>query len=139
MKKNIIFVTAIIVLSIFIVSCTLSNNAALPAQVPAAASSAPAIVEDSSSTRDFQIAVRAGQFTPSTISVTKGDKVHLLITSEDSNSGFALPKFGVNERIVQGQTAEVNFVADHTGAFPYTCGEYCLEGQSGLVGTLNVR
>ena len=79
------------------------------------------------------------EFTPSSITVNKGDTVKLTITSEDVTHGFNLPEFGVNAQLQPGKTIAVEFVADKTGTFSFFCSVFCGTGHSGMRGTLIVK
>ena len=95
-----------------------ANAAPAPAAVPAVP--IPAEATDSS-VKEFTIAAKKFRFDPSTIKVKKGDKVKLNIQSSDVPHGFLLPAFNVNQQIQPGQTAVVEFVADKTGTFGFSC------------------
>jgi len=61
------------------------------------------------------------KFTPSTITVQKGDKVRLTITAKDIPHTFTLPIFGIDRDIPAGQTVVIEFLADKEGQFTYYC------------------
>lgn len=94
--------------------------------------SAPAIVS---------IAVTAKQFdfSPSVVTVNKGDTVRLTVTSVDVTHGLAIPAFGVSENLRPGETVTVEFTADKAGEFPFFCSVFCGEGHGQMRGTLIVR
>ena len=80
------------------------------------------------------------QFEPATISVAQGDSVRLRLHSADRSHAFAIKAFRVKTLIPKGgETVTVEFVADQTGTFAFTCSEYCGTGHSGMKGTLVVR
>jgi nitrous-oxide reductase len=76
----------------------------------------------------YMSAVRS-HFTPDTIRVKEGDKVHLHITSVeqayDATHGFALSCYNINLSIEPGRHCNVSFVADRAGVFPFYCTEFC--------------
>ena len=78
-------------------------------------------------------------FDPAIITVNKGDKVKLNITSEDVTHGFNLPVFGVNENLAPGKTVSVEFTADKTGTFIFVCSVFCGAGHSDMAGQLIVK
>lgn len=89
--------------------------------------------------KEFDITAKQFEFAPSTITVKKGDTVKLHIESLDVTHGFNLPEFGVNENLAPGKTADVEFVADKTGTFTFSCSVYCGSGHGGMKGQLIVE
>ena len=91
------------------------------------------------STKSFTITAQKWSFSPSTITVNKGDTVKLSIKSTDVDHGFFLPDFNVNETLSAGSTTSVTFVADKSGTFSFSCSKFCGSGHSDMVGTLIVK
>lgn len=89
--------------------------------------------------QSLTITARRWEFQPSTITVKKGTRVKLSITSVDVAHGFGLPEFGINQTIEPGKTAEVDFVADKVGEFPFSCTVFCGEGHGGMKGRFVVE
>lgn len=89
--------------------------------------------------KQFTMTARQWEFDPEVIRVNKGDTVRLLVKSIDVAHGFALPDFGVNERLSPGQTVEVEFVADKAGTFTFFCSVQCGAGHSSMNGQLIVE
>lgn len=89
--------------------------------------------------KEFGIVAKQFSFEPNTITVNKGDKVKLKITSTDVTHGFAINEFGVNEQLQPGKTVNVEFVADKSGTFTFYCSVICGAGHSGMRGQLIVR
>jgi plastocyanin len=87
------------------------------------------------------IKMEAGSFyyKPETITIKKGQKVRLEMTSVDMMHDFNIDELGVKLPIVKsGDTGTVEFVADTVGEFEF----YCSVGQhrtNGQVGTLIVE
>ncbi len=90
-------------------------------------------------TKEFSITAQRWQFTPATITVNEGDTVKLTITSVDVTHGFSLPTFGVNETLNPNSPVTVEFTADRTGSFTWSCTVFCGSGHSGMSGTLVVQ
>ncbi len=78
-------------------------------------------------------------FEPSTVTVNKGDKVRLEITSADTVHGFSLSAFNVSADLEPGKTSVVEFVADKAGTFTFSCSVFCGAGHGGMTGTLIVK
>lgn len=89
--------------------------------------------------KEFTMTAKKWDFSPSTITVNKGDTVKLYIKSIDVTHGFGLPDFGVNENLPPGERVNVEFVADKTGTFTFECTVYCGSGHSGMKGQLIVQ
>lgn len=128
MKMGLLTVGLLTMLVLFITGCATGSN-----------------VEDTSTplprgeVKTFTIEAKNWEFTPHTITVNKGDRVMLHITSIDVTHGIALPDFGVNERLNPGQMTVIEFVADTTGTFPFFCSVKCGEGHSGMRGQVIVK
>lgn len=89
--------------------------------------------------KEFTITAKQWNFEPSVITVNKGDRVKITITSADVAHGFAISDYGVNKRIDAGKTEVVEFTADKTGTFTYRCSVPCGSGHSTMGGTLIVE
>lgn len=95
--------------------------------------------EQISQTKEFSMVARQWEFSPSTITVNKGDHVTLSITSEDVTHGFSLNAFGINEQLQPGKTTIVEFDADTVGTHSFFCSVFCGSGHGGMSGTLIVK
>jgi cytochrome c oxidase subunit II len=86
------------------------------------------------------IRIRAKRFsyTPSTITLKKGEPAVLELTSEDVMMGFNLPDFKVRSDIVPGKTTRVRVVPDKTGTFVFLCDVFCGSGHENMNGSLLV-
>lgn len=89
--------------------------------------------------KSFTLTAKTWSWEPSTIKVKKGDTVKLTITSVDVPHGFSLPDYGINQTIEAGQTTTVQFTADKTGTFTFSCSIFCGEGHSDMKGALIVE
>jgi len=95
--------------------------------------------EPMSEVKEFNLTAKQWEFTPSTITVKKGDAVRLIIESIDVAHGFAMAEFNVNKRLNPGATITVEFVADRAGTFPFFCSVLCGSGHSKMKGKLVVE
>ena len=66
-------------------------------------------------------AAKNWEFEPNTITVKKGDSVAITVHSIDVAHGFALPDFGVSQRLNAGDEVTVEFTADKKGTFTFFC------------------
>jgi cytochrome c oxidase subunit 2 len=106
-----------------------------PAHV--SARQAPATV---SAPKIIEVVARRFEFEPSTIEITEGDHVRLVIKSDDGVHGVEIKKFKVNKLIPRGgKPITIDFVATSAGTFPIMCSEECGEGHEDMSGSLVVR
>ena len=89
--------------------------------------------------KEFKITAKQFEFTPSTIEVSKGDKVRLIVTSIDVPHGIAISEYGINERLEVGKPKTIEFTADKTGTFTAFCSVLCGSGHRNMKGQLIVR
>ncbi len=89
--------------------------------------------------KEFAMTAKKFSFDPSEITVNKGDKVILHVTSTDVNHGFSISEFGINEELKPGKTVDIEFVASKAGTFTYSCSVYCGSGHGNMKGTLIVK
>lgn len=87
----------------------------------------------------FTIKAKQWEFEPAAITVKKGQKVQLKISSVDVTHGFSLPEFKVRVNLEPGQTQTVEFVASQAGTFTFSCSVFCGDGHGGMKGTLVVK
>lgn len=78
------------------------------------------------------------EFTPKTITVKKGEKVRLSISSADVDHSFTLPAFNIDARLTAGESTVVEFTPDTVGTFPFTCAVYCGAGHGDMRGEVVV-
>ncbi len=93
----------------------------------------------SGSVKTFTIDVSSYAFSPSTLTVNKGDTVTLTLKGVSGSHGFALPDFGVSESVQAGDVVTVTFFADKAGTFSYFCNVPCGSGHTQMRGTLTVE
>jgi cytochrome c oxidase subunit II len=78
------------------------------------------------------------EFGPKAMTVRKGQRVTIVLTSKDFVHGFSMPDFNVRADGIPGKTVEVTFVADKAGKFVYLCDNFCGEGHDKMSGFLIV-
>jgi cytochrome c oxidase subunit 2 len=79
------------------------------------------------------------EFIPGEIRVNQGETVRLKITATDVKHGFAISEYGINEQLLVGQEATIEFVADKKGTFTFFCSVMCGSGHRDMKGTLIVE
>ena len=88
--------------------------------------------------KEFVITAKRFDFTPSIITVNKGDKVKLRIKSVDVTHGFSLPEYGISKTLEPNKEVVVEFIADKKGEFEFRCNNFCGSGHSEMKGVLIV-
>ena len=80
-----------------------------------------------------------GGWTPEVITVQKGERVRLRLTSADVVHGFAVPKLGIDAGWIEpGKVSEVEFVANRPGRYTTECTVYCEAGHWRMRGIIQV-
>ncbi len=90
----------------------------------------------------WMTAVRS-HFTPERLELRQGDNVTLHITNietaRDATHGFAISGHNINLSLEPGETETVKFVANHSGAYPWYCTEFCSALHLEMVGYMLVE
>ena len=77
------------------------------------------------------------QFTPSTLQITSGEQVRLVLSSMDTVHGFSIPKLKIDTQIPKGgDPVIVEFVAPIAGRYEIACSEFCGIGHGQMTATL---
>ena len=92
-----------------------------------------------SDVKEFKITAKQFEFSPSTIEVSKGDKVRLIVTSMDVPHGIAIREYGINKQLNPGEPVTIEFTADKAGTFTAYCTVFCGSGHSNMKGKLIVK
>src|SRR5438046_12165 len=88
--------------------------------------------------RVIHIKAKKFEFIPADITIKKGERVVLEITSEDVKHGFSLPGFKLRADVKPGEISRLEFTPDKTGKFIFTCDIFCGAGHEDMSGTLTV-
>jgi cytochrome c oxidase subunit 2 len=89
--------------------------------------------------REFKMTAKNYDFDPNVITVKKGEKVRLLVTSTDRDHGIKIEGYDINQVVKKGQTATIEFTADKAGTFEFKCSVYCGMGHRKMKGKLVVE
>ncbi|MBI5001901.1 cupredoxin domain-containing protein [Candidatus Woesearchaeota archaeon] len=89
--------------------------------------------ETTNAVKEFTITAVKFGYTPSTITVSKGDTVHIIIDNADGMHGMKIPELGISG------DEEVTFVAEEAGTFTWRCNNFCGTGHKEMSGTLIVE
>lgn len=88
--------------------------------------------------REIKVIARKFEFSPKTITVSKGERVRLVVSSEDVDHGFAIKEFGIDQEIKAKQTKVIELTPEKEGRFQFTCSVFCGDGHADMVGELIV-
>jgi cytochrome c oxidase subunit 2 len=91
-----------------------------------------------SAPRRIEITATRFSYSPSEITLKKGEPVVLVLTSTDVTHGLAIKDFGVKTEIKKGQPAELAFTPDKTGTFQGKCSHFCGKGHGSMILQVNV-
>lgn len=115
------------------------ENQKMTAEATVAPSVAPSgTVDAATTTAEKVITMDAGSFYYSvkTITVKKGEKVKIVMTSRDMMHDLNIDELGVKLPITKsGETNSIEFTADKVGTFEYYCsvGQHRKQGQVGKI------
>lgn len=105
--------------------------------VAALAFSSPAALAQATPQR-IEVTARRFAFTPSEITVKKGQPVVLVLKSEDVAHGIRFRELDVNVKVKAGGTSEVKFTPEKTGDFVGHCSVFCGAHHGSMVIRLHV-
>lgn len=88
--------------------------------------------------RRIEITAKRFNFTPSDLTLKKGEPVVLVLKSEDVSHGLSFGDLGVNIKAAKGQSSELAFTPQKTGDFVGRCSVFCGMGHGSMKLTLHV-
>lgn len=106
--------------------------------VAIALAAAPALRAFAEGPRVIRIVAKRFTYTPSEVTLKKGEPVVLELTSEDRVHGFKLPAFGIRTDVRPKEVARVPLTPDRTGTFTFACDVFCGDGHDDMTGTIVV-
>lgn len=75
--------------------------------------------------RDLKVEARAFAYSPSSVEIHQGDRVHLSLEAMDAAHGLSIDGYDVNIQAEPGKSAQATFVADREGKFKFRCSLSC--------------
>ena len=87
----------------------------------------------------INITMKKYEFVPAEVHVKRGQRVLLVVSAADTQHGFHVDAFGINEPVKKGQIAEVEFESDRAGTFPMNCSIICGSRHDEMVGKIVVE
>ena len=127
MKKEFLLMSLILIGSLLLTGCSESEN-----------TKESATLDTQKTIKEFEITANNWKFEPSSITVNKGDKVILHVTSTDIQHGIAINEFGISQDLTPGETVNIEFIADKKGEFLIFCNVFCGTGHSEMESTIIV-
>ena len=95
-------------------------------------------LSDSPESREIKVTARGFELSPRTISLNKGERVTLAITSDDIDLDFSVKDFDIHAAIKAGETELIELTPDVEGRFQFSCSGPGLVGRPELSGELVV-
>jgi len=90
-----------------------------------------------SSVHEIEIVASKFKYEPSTIQVSAGESVRLVIRSKERTHGFSIPKLHIDVRLAKtGEPVTVEFTAPPPGRYPIACSEFCGSGHGQMTAAL---
>ena len=87
----------------------------------------------------INILMKKYEFVPGEVHVKRGQRVLFVVSSADTQHGFHVDAFGINEPIKKGQPAEVEFESDQSGTFAMSCSIICGSRHDDMAGKIVVE
>jgi cytochrome c oxidase subunit 2 len=87
---------------------------------------------------EFRVTMRKFKFTPTRLTVQKGQQVKITVTSADVDHGFGIKELKIKERVAARQTKVINFKPETAGRYRIYCSVYCGDGHDDMDGELVV-
>ena len=91
--------------------------------------------------RTISILAERFSFSPSKITVRRGERVEFVLTSDDTDHGFRIPAANVDAAIPQQGKGElrVRFIGHEKGPYVFECSRACGAGHNMMRGTIVVE
>jgi cytochrome c oxidase subunit 2 len=100
-----------------------------------------AAVADSKPDKVIAISAERFTFSPSKIKLKQGAVVEFVVTSEDTDHGFRIPKANIDAAVPPQGKGElrIRFIAKEKGVYAFECSRPCGAGHNLMRGTIIVE
>lgn len=88
--------------------------------------------------RRIEVQASKFSFSPSEITLKKGETVVLVLTSTDATHGLKVTELGIKTDIKKGQPTELTVTPTETGHFKGKCSHFCGKGHGSMTLDINV-
>jgi len=95
-------------------------------------------ISDPPDQREIRVTARRFEFSPKTITVSRGERVKLVVTSEDGDYGFQIKGWNIDQEIKARQTKVIEVTPNEEGRFQFSCSVLDGNGDPEIVGELVV-
>jgi cytochrome c oxidase subunit 2 len=92
----------------------------------------PGVIAADTAPRTIEITAKRFEFVPSTITLKKGETVHLRVTSEDVTHGLFLRPLKIDAELVPGVSEDVVVTPQQAGTFTAICHHFCGAGHGNM-------
>ncbi len=89
--------------------------------------------------REIPVVAKNWEYRPNVIELCSGERVRLLIETQDRDHGFEFKAAGVKVKLLKGKVTPVEFTAPAPGTYEFKCAFYCGKGHRGMKGQVVVR
>jgi cytochrome c oxidase subunit 2 len=89
--------------------------------------------------QSIEIRAKRFSFSPSEITVKKGEAVKLSLISDDVTHELVIPDLQVKQEVSKGKPVEVTFVPNKVGDFSGKCGHFCGTGHKSMTFIVHVK
>ena len=89
--------------------------------------------------RTIEVHAKRFAFSPEEITITKGEKVNLVLTTDDVAHSLSIPGLKVNKEIVKDHPTTVEITSDKAGDFTGKCGRFCGSGHGSMRFVVHVK
>lgn len=94
---------------------------------------------DPPESREIRITATRFDMIPKIINVNSGERIKLVVTSQDVDHEFAIREFNIQQEIKATQTQVIELTASHGGRFQFSCSALRANGEADKVGELVVE
>ncbi|MDD4319435.1 MAG: cupredoxin domain-containing protein [Candidatus Peribacteraceae bacterium] len=133
MKKHIILVAGLLLLSACVAVDTTSDTQGNTSSAAASSEAVP------SAARVIEMTATNWQFTPAAVTLQQGENAVIRLAATAGNHGFAVQELGINEAVNEGQTKDITIPTDRPGTYRFRCSVPCGEGHTDMTGTLVIE
>ena len=89
--------------------------------------------------RVIAVTAKKYEYSPDPIGVKQGEKVRLKITASDTEHGFGVKEYKIDQDLPEGKEQIVEITADKAGTFTVKCTVFCGLGHGSMKGRLIVQ
>jgi cytochrome c oxidase subunit II len=88
--------------------------------------------------RTIEVHAKRFAFSPSEISIRKGETVKLVLISDDVTHSLVVPDLHINQELKKGHPSEIEVTPANDGDFHGKCGHFCGSGHARMVFVVHV-